>query len=216
MGDHFSKTDKRLSVLTRNSKYRSNTSRGYRGGGGKCWQAHHILCNHAVEGRRIPGDSDYVAYVEDCLWITDWNLNNSDNMYGLPTNRQYRLADGRVPLNLPSHMVDHNTSNGYTYECRDWLKNNVWNTLDAKKESHDVDAENLKQLLEDGSDTFRGRILKRGSRKGGTRHCWERRFSSHSEHEAKWYFPFSMGAKPNFRHPGASWTILTNIFKKLG
>jgi hypothetical protein len=216
MADHFTKPDKQVSVLRRNSKYRGNTSRGYRGGGGKCWQAHHILCNHAVEGRIIPGDANYKAYVEDCLWITDWDLNNSGNMYGMPTNRQYRLSNGKVPLNLPSHQVDHNTKGGYTYECRDWLTENVWNTLDEKRESHKVDATDLKQQLEDGSDWFRDLIFERGLRKKGTLYCWGRRFPTHSEHEKKWYFPFSMALKPSPRHAGVDWATLTNIFKKIG
>lgn len=210
---HFEKPKKRKSVLARNSSYRSNTTSGFVVGPGKNWEAHHVLCNHAVEGRVIEKNKEYV---EDCLWITDWDLNNGGNMIGLPTNRQYRQSLGAIPLDLPSHQVDHNTVGGYTEECKEWLKINVWDTLLEKKDNHEIDAKDIKALLEGGTTTFLAKIHLRGSRKGGTKHCWDRRFPAHAEHVDGWYHPFSMAKKPSPRSPGIDWSKLENIFKKLG
>jgi hypothetical protein len=131
---HFEKTHKRESVLWRNSTYREDTGAGFCTG---AWESHHICCNHAVEGREINKNKEYV---EECLWITPWDLNTPGNLSGLPKNRQYRNTDGQVPVNLCSHQVDHNTSDGYTAECKKWLKTHVWDKLNDKRKKHEVNA----------------------------------------------------------------------------
>jgi hypothetical protein len=209
MSKHFQKTQERKSILWRNSSYRSNCSAGFCSGK---WQAHHIACNHAVEGREI--DKEYVDYVEDCLWITDWDLNASPNMIGLPVNRQYRKSDGQEPRNYCSHQVDHNTAGGYTDECKKWLKKNLWDTLKDKRKKHEVTAKTIKATLEKCTSTFKAKLTSRGSRKGGTKKCWESRFKP--SYENKWYFPFSMGKKPTKRHPGVNPNRMTYIFSQIG
>lgn len=204
---HFSKPPKRSSVLWRNSTYRSKCTDGFTDG---YWEAHHVACNHAVEGRVIEKNKDYV---EDCLWITEWDLNNPDNLIGLPKNKQYRTSDGKVPSNKCSHQVDHNTSDGYTNECKQWLKDNVWDTLNDKRKKHENNAKNIKQQFEDCTDHFKALLDFRGIRKGGTLNCWDNRFNP--DYKEKWYYPFSMGNDPRKRHPGVSSNLLTNIFKQI-
>jgi hypothetical protein len=220
--EHIVETEKRQSVLWRDSNYRSNTSSGWTSGS---WEAHHILCNHAVEGRVIEKNPEFV---EACLWITPWDLNDAHNMIGLPKNLQYKVTDGKVPANLPSHQVDHNTTGGYTDECKEHLKTKIWNVLNDKRKNHKTNAENIKAKLRAGSDRFRALLLKRGSREGGTAHCWSHRFdepqagASAAERRAyrkeeKWYYPFSMAADKavNERHPGVDWRRLANILRKI-
>ena len=201
---HLEKPPKRLSVLWRDSKYRANCTAGFCKG---FWEAHHITCNHAVEGRVIEKNKEYV---EDCLWITDWNLNDSDNLIGLPTNKQYRVSDGKIPVNTCSHQVDHNTAGGYTDECKKWLKDNVWDTLNNKRKAHETNAKAIKEQLEECTAVFKEKLETRGQRKQGTVICWHNRFRD--EYESTWYYPFSMGKKPRTRRPGVSFANLKRIF----
>ena len=206
-GKHFKKPKKRFSVLWRDSTYRDNCSDGFTSG---FWEAHHIACNHAVEGREIEKNEDYV---EDCLWITEWNLNDPGNLIGLPKNRQYRKTDGKTPVNMCSHQVDHNTSDGYTNECKQWLKENVWDTLNDKRKNHEINAKSIKASLEKCTSTFKRKLTTRGKRKGGTLICWQNRFEE--EYEDSWYYPFSMAKIPRARHPGVSMKKLTHIFSQI-
>ncbi|MEW5801040.1 MAG: AHH domain-containing protein [bacterium] len=202
---HFSKPPKCESVLWRTSTYRDNCKNGFCEGS---WEAHHITCSHAVEGRKI--EKEKKKYVEDCLWITKWDLNDSSNLIGLPKNRQYRTTDGKKPLNMCSHQVDHNTSDGYTSECKKWLKENVWNTLCDKRKKHEVTAKAIKKQLEKCTSVFKKKLETRGMRKGGTLVCWQKRFQE--EYEDIWYHPFSMAKKPRKRYPGISNKNLKSIF----
>lgn len=211
MADHVQKTPERLSRLTRSSDYRTKCASGFRVGDGKHWEAHHITCNHAVEGREIaPADREYV---EACLWITDWDLNNPGNLVGMPRNRQYRETDGKVPPFGPSHQVDHNTSDGYTEECKDWLSKNVWSTLKAKQKDHEVEAKAIKAQLENCTTIFKAKLVARGAREGGTLSCWANRFDP--AYAARWYQPFSMGKTPRPRSPGISAADLTHVFSQI-
>ncbi len=222
--EHFVKPAKRLSVLVRDSNYRDNTPHlSWMKAEDVQWQAHHILCNHSVESRTFPPED--VVFAEDCLWITDWNLNARHNMVGLPLNRQYRETDGKVPVNKPSHQVDHNTTDGYTDECTDWLKTNVWDKIKDKGKNHKANAENMKELLKGGSTHFRTLLGERGCRKEGTAHCWSHRFEDPPagvpkagyKQEKKWYFPFSMASNANVneRQPGVDWDELVGVLRKI-
>jgi len=218
--DHIIKNETRQSVLWRDSNYRANTGTGFTSG---LWQAHHILCNHSVTQANIADaiPKPDLPFAEACLWITPWDLNDAHNMIGLPTNWQYRVTDGKVPKNLPSHQVDHNTTGGYTEECTKWLKNNVWNKIKDKGKDHKANATNMKDLLRGGSVHFRTQLKKRGKRPGdkGTAYCWTHRFpnppatatkaeKNSYKQEKKWYFAFSMAedAKVNERQPGIDWS----------
>jgi hypothetical protein len=220
MGDltkHIQKTRKRESVLHKTSGYASNCGSGFQKKG-YC-QIHHIVCVTCISSRKSGYPADMEDYLEACLWITKWDLNDAHNLVGLPLNKQYRKSDGKTPVDQPSHQVDHNTRDGYTKEVLDYLKANVWNSLTAKKKVHDVDAATLRQQLRDASDGFRGKLEKRGKRgklgtkAGGTDVCWENRFEA--PYKSIWYHPFSMGKTPSKRSPGVSLKRLTSIFKKL-
>jgi hypothetical protein len=224
--DHFEKPEKRSSILEPDSKYRQtcrSANSGFNSSAERRSEVHHILCNHSVAKRQADYKDDggvTMKYVENCLWITEWDLNNKDNLIGLPRNRQLRECYGKEPeknwnpVDLPSHQVDHNTADGYTNEVRKWLKANLWDTLNATQKQHKVDAETIKKQLEDGSTHFKKMLISRGSREMGTKICWK--LQHDKGYERRWYHPFSMGKKPSHRQSATSKTDMTGIFKKLG
>jgi len=205
--NHFQRTTARESVLWRNSKYRKTCKDGFRG---KDWEAHHICCNHAVEGRKIKTNR---GYVEDCLWITKWDLNARANLIGLPMYEQYKSSSGASPQNRCAHDVDHNTDLGYTDECHQWLELNIWETLNDKKEDHTVNAANIATMLESCTSTFKGLLVVRGSREKGTLLEYQTRFDP--GRELLWYHPFSMADLPRKRHPGTKGDM-SKIFNLIG
>lgn len=212
MAKHIGKTKKRQSVLSRNSSYRSTCAgRGHTHGH---WEAHHITCNHAIEGRQIGGTREHKSYVNACLWITPWNLNDAKNLIGLPKNKQFRKSDGKDPAGgYCSHQVDHNTKGGYTDECKKWLKDNVWDTVKAKKRGHDLVLKSLKSQLDNCTTTFKRKLSGRALRKGGTVTCWKNRHKA--SYEDKWYQPFSMGKHANKRSPGADNSRMKGVFAQI-
>ena len=224
--EHFEKPKKRSSVLERDNKYRQtcvDANSGFNSSIERRSEVHHILCNHSVAKRLEDYKNDggvTMTYIENCLWITDWDLNNKDNLIGLPRNRQLRECYGEkpektwIPLNLPSHHVDHNTADGYTNEVQMWLRRNIWDKLEAASKQHKADAETIKKQLEDGSAHFKKLLLSRGTREMGTKMGWK--LQHDKRYERLWYQPFSMGKKPSHRQPAASNTDMTGIFKKLG
>lgn len=231
-------TEEQKSVLIRSNDFRDVCEFKTKAAGdvdwleSGAWQAHHILCNSAITRRAEDFETKKLTleereYLEDCLWITEWDLNNRDNLIALPTNRYYREQWGAVqqdekdrkPQYLPSHQVDHNTSDGYTHECREWLTNNVWDALKDTRQKHEVTAKTMAEFLKDGTKRFSEKLSDRGHREKdtaeGTAYCWERRFSHHPEHVEQWYHPFSMGKTPRRRNPGTSSSNLTHIFAQI-
>jgi len=210
--NHFQRSNERLSVLWRNSTFRKDTEKGYRCRNCKAdrcphWESHHIACNHAVEGRII---SKNKAYVENCLWITDWDLNNNDNLIGLPKKRQYENSSGRSPINLCAHNIDHDH---YTDDCKEWMKINIWDTLNDKQKDHDVKATDIQQQLKSCTTIFKTRLDTLGISNGGTLISYRNRFKT--GWEDKWYEAFSMSLSPRKRNPG-SMRDLNKLFNIIG
>lgn len=214
--DHLAKAPERKSLLTRDGSYRKtceDNSLGFTGPNkpdGNRWEAHHILCDHAV------GSRDTTPYVEDCLWSTDWNLNDKHNLIGLPRNREFRQDGTARADKWVSHQVDHNTQGGYTDECKDWLQNNIFNSLaeKAEEEDHSLEVEDIRSDLRTGSDIFRGLLKARAERPPGIVEGWKNRFEE--EYQKSWYLPFSMGQNPRHRSPGVDLNDKSrNVFKLL-
>lgn len=174
-------------------------------------QIHHILCEHAILDRQPEGDADgtKATFISECLCLIKWDINDPSNLIGLPMKRAYINSHGKTPQNYCAHNVDHNTSDGYTYECKKWLHDQIWNTLIDRRKKHEVNAKNILATLKDCTTTFDGYLTTRGSRNGGTQTSYENRKT-----QPKWYYPFSMGKKPTPRSPGGS--NLPPILKALG
>jgi hypothetical protein len=171
-------------------------------------QIHHILCEHAILDIEPDNDSsgEKREYIDACLCIADYDLNNVDNLRGLPLKSAYVKSQGTIPQNLPCHNVDHNTVDGYTNEVKEWLHNNIWNTLIDQRKKHETSAKVIVAQLNTCTTTFKGVLTKRGKRgvkPGGTLINWQNRFDP--KNEDTWYEPFSMAKTPTKRSPGGRW-----------
>lgn len=195
-------------------------------GGSRSWQSHHIVCVSAVAVRKAKDDPTTLL-MEKSLYITEWNINKSPNMIGLPMYRKYTSIYGGIdkaktkaardaafaavsPQKLPAHDIDHNTDDGYTDEVTKYLDTNIWKKFQSTAKDHKKDAEWLAKRLTSASETFQGRLLKRGTRKKGTVAAWQNRLN-----DDDWAEPFSMADEPNQRFAGKSASDLTDIFNAL-
>jgi hypothetical protein len=203
---HYALPPGSKSILDRVKPYKCST--GFRTAN---HQIHHILCVESVGRRKIhyKGNVEKLAYIKACLDLTKYDINNANNLIGLPTNTQYRKSKGQVPVNFVSHSCDHNTDEGYRDEVADWLVVNVWDSLEAKKNGHDVDPKNIAQQMKEAEKKFRERLESRALRPapkpglvGGTLSCWNNRFKP--AYTKVWYQPFSMAktTKVSPRNPG--------------
>ena len=209
---HLVKPQKRKSIVTPSSNYAGNCGSGFKTAGTP-HQIHHILSITCLAKRADHYKKGSEAYTELCLYCAEWDTNAAPNLIGLPLNAQYRASDGRIPKNLPSHQVDHNTAGGYTAEVSAYLKENVWDKLNKKDKIHKIDVEQIETRLKNASSAWRRKLQAFGRRNGGTLASWKKRFEK--AQKSKWYKPFSMASTPNPRHPGISLSDLTSIFKKL-
>jgi hypothetical protein len=206
---HFSECVPPNCVLVRKGDYRercATASKGFNSTIERHSEVHHLVCEHSIaqRGESYP-DAEQGAYIEACLSHVQWDINNIDNLLGLPRNRRFREAykgpdAAWTPRALPSHQVDHNTLEGYTYQVSEWLRYNIWSRLEMKKKDHSVDIATIKQGLEEGSLYFREKLEGFGIRQGGTVKAWRSRFDA--GWEDRWYEPFSMIESPSPRHPG--------------
>lgn len=200
--DHKQKPPKCQIKKTRNGReHIVNCKIGYMPGVG-LWQSHHLLPVSALNTEKHVAASDKnKEFIEDCLWITDWNINATPNVYGLDNKVCYLWNSVfPQPRNLPSHLIDHNL---YTKEAYEYMEANVWDTLKDEREVHKLDPRAIQQELNDASEYFKGEIEARGQREEGTLYCWQYRHEP--EMADTWYIPFSMSDDPKPRHPGVKY-----------
>jgi hypothetical protein len=158
--------------------------------------------------KSINVQSDYLHFVEDCLWVTDWNINNKDNLIPLPTKQQHVASKGLIPANKCAHNVDHPI---YNADVCTWLKKNVWDKVEMQQAPHTVDPHSIASELKSCTTTFKALLDAYGIRNKGTALSWQNRFVETDT----WYHPFSMAAEPSARHPGSNDAKMTDLFKKL-
>jgi hypothetical protein len=94
---HFTATAKnKQGIFEKSNDYRKicqGCGHGYHGG---MWQAHHVLPGVTLQKATIENqvkNAEKVDYIENCKWITKWDLNATGNMMGLPTIWDYILAE---------------------------------------------------------------------------------------------------------------------------
>lgn len=202
MATHVTLPNPCKSKLERSSNYRKVSANPVNMPDGKTPyknQIHHILCEHAILDRNPSGDADgsKKSFIKECLCMIEWDINDESNLIGLPLKSAYTRPGVVKPVNYCCHNVDHNTSEGYTNECKKWLHDNVWNTVVDKKKPHQVNADNIVSALKTCTSTFKGILTKRGRRNDGTESSWKNRFT-----EPEWHHPFSMASEPSDRSPG--------------
>ena len=207
---HFQKPENRESVLYRKSNFTDNLS-DY--DSGKIpWKnnVHHMLVcclfKQAKIGEAVGNDADKTRYVNDCLWVTKWDVNRSENLIMLPLWSTYIEAYTKAsaapnpapplagPNELPAHTRDHSGKMGYTEEVKDWLAKNIWDSLNVKQEPHTADLETILGQLEIGETAWRGELTTRPASRGGTWNSWQTRATN-----TTWYEAFSMSLTPKFR-----------------
>jgi hypothetical protein len=172
---------------------------GYVGAGPRYMQVHHLLpVTSLADGTiadQLKNDAPKITIVTNCLMVTDWDINAEPNVIALPRKTAYirKRAPGGWDK-LPCHEVDHPY---YTKEVCDDLRSQVWEPVCRSAKACEFEAADLIGALEDASDTWRGKVEKRGKRNGGTKVCWDNR--AKESYADKWYAPFSMAANPTPR-----------------
>ena len=174
------------------------------GAAGQC-EFHHIIPIEIMQDSSIPDDK--VDFARKCMALTDWDINNGDNLIGLPTKLPYEAADRNlnkglamlsavldVPQNafgsipdLPCHAREHDK---YNRKLKTDFASEIWNKLTKKRKACAVDGEKLKGQLETASGKWRDFLVTRGAGPPSTSTCWPNR--NRPAFRAIWYIPFSM------------------------
>lgn len=197
---HFQKNNDRESILHRKDGFTKNLG-GYTDGKTP-WpnNVHHTLVCCTFYQSSIEeelNDPNKARYVNDCLWATPWDINRGNNLLLLPLwgayINNYRNASSvppQGPEKLPAHNRDHNGKQSYTTEIKQWLKNNIWNSLSVQKEPHKVDIETILAQLEQGENKWKSQLATRATRQNGTWAAWNDRKTN-----PLWVQAFSMTKK---------------------
>lgn len=155
------------------------------------WEAHHILPHKAING--YIGDPSE-SYIDSVYRLTDWCMNQSPNMIGLPMWYHYHSVPSSRGLNLPAHDWDHNVTKGYSYEIRQDFEKRIWSKLRAAQSGGPhFDEKKVLKALKNLEKKWRKELKRRGKRKHrNTLSAWGRRRDP--KHTTTWYWPFSMGS----------------------
>jgi hypothetical protein len=166
----------------------------------KKYEAHHILCVSPVT-KELTGKSTIKKAIEE----TDWCINNGDNMIAMPLwghtvkwyckitrSRKFLPMDVPPPpfKDLPQHNIDHNSSEGYTYEITQECQKLA---MAIQKSGHQLKGDSLAGKLNGLSGKWRTEINRRGaSRKSGTHEAWKSAWKD--DPDPNWFEPFSMAS----------------------
>jgi len=196
MGKHKKDPTTWKIIRYRDDHYADNCKSGYKVP--RLHQVHHIVpvqCVSDASIQKVAGDK--ASFIRKCLKVTDWDINRPPNCVGLPLKRAYPRAD-RIPTDwktldkYPCHIVDHGQ---YNKDVENDLGKNVWDVaIDASNDCK-LDPKTLKAELEKSRKYWRGEVRRRGSRRSGTKHCWDNRQTM----PTTWYIPFSMALSPTPR-----------------
>jgi hypothetical protein len=204
--DHIDDPPEPLCTLERSNNFQSKCSKGCTTGRNK--QIHHILPCTTLNLRKADITEARKDYAQRCLNTTKWDINASDNLIGLPLKPRYKKSNGKNPVNLPCHDVDHGP---YIDQCRQYLKTNIWNKLNKKKKAHKLDVKTILSELKTATTFHEGKLRAIGILNGGTMISWQKRLEPGWLN--KWYKPFSMVTNSTPRRPPGNTDKLSNLFK---
>jgi hypothetical protein len=165
-------------------------------------QVHHALCVYACSNSTFPKNltDDEFAFIMLCLAPTDWDINKEPNVIGLPLKTAYvELPDDSGWGKLPCHQVDHDI---YLKDVNAYVTAEIWGAIRDAKEAEaceQLDGNTIKTLFEDGSAEWRGFLVERGLKSGGTKaalaYCLNppQPGTATTITDDNWYIPFSMG-----------------------
>jgi hypothetical protein len=207
---------------------RGNCSTGYLfsfndGAAGQS-EFHHIVPIEIMQDSSIPDDK--VDFARKCMALTDWDINNGDNLISLPTKFPLEHAErkmnvgvtaltslldvphsdfGAIP-DLPCHKYDHDR---YNRKIKTKFTSDIWNKMAKKRKACIADGEALKEQLETASKDWRRFLVNRGSGPPSASTCWPNR--ERKAFRDIWYKPFSMGPNPRKAKPPKSMFKITNM-----
>ena len=185
-------------------------------------QVHHIVCISSVSDKTILKmlqDKDKGKYIGKCLKITKWDINDGDNVVGLPLKQAFVRRSGELWNRWPCHTVDHTCNDGYLHRVNVDLKEKVWDPAIEVGEECELNGEDLAEQLKKRSRVWLGFLIKRGRANGGTKYCWENRIEIYSGELVPpdglpWYYPFSMHpGTPSKRKPPPRWEDFSKNFQ---
>ncbi len=114
-------------------------------------------------------------------------LNSYFNRFKSESREAWVALKGDSPENYPIHQPTNFGHKDYDKRLRKVVTKQVWNSLSEKKDKHEVDAENVKALLEKISGIYKKYLQKRGQ--GANREKWDKRFDMS---DTSWFKPFTM------------------------
>ncbi|MCA9199227.1 MAG: hypothetical protein KDA87_16895 [Planctomycetales bacterium] len=175
---------------------------------------HHILPIETIsDGAIVPADK--LDFFHNCMAITEWDINDADNLIGLPTRSVFEAAErtgaaksdehasswmsglrnvsaqlgmrGTLP-DLPCHEIEHNPD--YNDGVISYLEKQVWQPLAKQQSDCNIDPKSIRSQLCKASKHWRSFLENRGKEHGGASRCWHKRNETGFKHI--WYIPFSM------------------------
>jgi len=156
-------------------------------------------------------DDTLYKRVQQCLDITNWDINAKDNCLGLPLKRAFYFQQAPAGWNgWPCHQVDHLA---YNEEVATDLNNLIWKKVAKSTKKCRFKAKALEEALKDRSEVWLGKLRKRGNRLKGTKYHWDHRAELG---EDLWFVPFSMADPPKkWSAPKDPSEALKKVLRKL-
>jgi hypothetical protein len=160
---------------------------------------HHIVCVSSMADGTIKGyvpDDAQFEFIQNCLAVTNWNINDEPNVVGLPKKQAYVDKAAEPPSwdGWACHQVDHHT---YLTKVSQRLFDQIWVTCQDVAQDCKVKGTAIAGQLKDESDYW---LKKLGGR--GTAVAWATR----ENNPDTWYKPFSMDhISPSKRKPPPDW-----------
>jgi hypothetical protein len=207
MGHKRSSKKSKITRIRKGMVHKTNCDEGYYKASKAYTQIHHMVCISSMTNATIADkvkDKGKSEFIQECLKLTDWDINAKPNVVGLPLKRAF-VAPAAPPGwdGWPCHQVEHPS---YTNKVSSNLNTNVWQiVLKLRQKCQNcgtecnINAKTVETELGDESDFWMDFLKDRGtgadSGQKGTAHCWTNRKSN-----INWYIPFSMNpGKATFR-----------------
>jgi len=170
----------------------------------KRYEAHHLVCISPAT-KDLLGNGAIRGAIEQ----TEWCINNKKNMKAMPlwghTVKWYCTITAAVvpnPLSaiskkkgppkfkdIPQHDIDHNSEEGYTFECKTKVKELA---KEVAASGHKLQGSSLVDKLDGLAKEFTTLLRDRGKRKDGTHNAWQLAQDFPNDHT--WIHPFSMAS----------------------
>ena len=200
---------------------RANCSTGYAfthgGKAARQSEYHHILPVETIQDASIE-PSDELDFFHNCMAMTTWDINESENLIGLPTKIPYLEFDRDPDRNvarssdrtankfhsqirnlaaalgafgtIPDLPCHKNDHPRYNEDLILYIQRNVWQVLQIERQKCKIQGKSILKELRSASSHWRKFLVNRGADHGGAAHCWENR--EKPEYAEYWFIPLSL------------------------